>query len=56
MNLSRIIPRLSLALFVMLTVSCDAIGWSIVDWKIAHDFPEVKRITPTQLAAWLNDA
>jgi rhodanese-related sulfurtransferase len=39
----------------MLTVSCHAIGWSIVDWKIAHDFPEVTRITPAELAAWLQD-
>lgn len=55
MNLSRFVLLLGLALFVMLAVSCHAIGWSIVDWKIAHDFPEVKRITPAELAAWLQD-
>lgn len=55
MNVSRFLRRLGLALFVMFTVSCHAIGWSIVDWKIAHDFPEVKRITPEELAAWLPD-
>jgi rhodanese-related sulfurtransferase len=52
---SRILPFLGLALFVLLAVSCHIAGWSIVDWKIAHDFPEVKRITPAELAAWLQD-
>jgi rhodanese-related sulfurtransferase len=56
MNPSRLIPLLGLVLFVMLTVSYRAIGWSIVDWKIAHDFPQVKRITPAELSAWLQDA
>ena len=56
MIFSRFPPLLSLALFVMLAASCHAIGWSIVDWKIAHDFPQVKRITPAELAAWLQDA
>ena len=56
MIFSRCFPLLGLALFVLLAVSCHAIGWSIVDWKIAHDFPQVKRITPAELAAWLQDA
>ena len=56
MRFSRFPPLLGLALFVMLAVSCRAIGWSIVDWKIAHDFPQVKRITAVELAAWLQDA
>ncbi len=55
MSSARLLPLLGLALFVMLTLSCHALGWSIVDWKIAHDFPEVKRITPAELAAWLQD-
>jgi rhodanese-related sulfurtransferase len=55
MNPSRLIPLLGLLLFVMLTFSCHAIGWSIVDWKMAHDFPDVKRITPAELAVWLQD-
>jgi len=52
---ARVLSLFGLALFVMLALSCHAIGWSIVDWKIAHDFPEVKRITPAELAAWLQD-
>ena len=53
---SRFLPLLGLTLFVIVAVSCQAIGWSIVDWKIAHDFPQVKRISPADLAAWLQDA
>lgn len=56
MNPSRLVPLLGLALFVMLAVSCRGISWSIVDWKIAHDFPQVKRITPSEVAAWLDDS
>jgi len=56
LSLSRFLPFLGLALFVWLAVSCHAVGWSIVDWKIAHDFPEVKRITPAELATWLRDS
>ena len=55
MSPSRFLPLLGLAFFVLLAVSCHAIGWSIVDWKIAHDFPQVKRITPAELEAWLQD-
>lgn len=57
MSFARFTTLLVLGLFVMLAVACrGGIGWSIVDWKIAHDFPEVKRITPPELAAWLQDA
>ncbi len=56
MILSRFLPLLGLVLFVILVISCQTIGWSIVDWKIAHDFPHVKRVTPAELAVWLQDA
>ena len=36
-------------------VSSHAIGWALVNAKIRHDFPEVKRITTAELAAWLGD-
>ena len=29
--------------------------WSIVNWKVRHDFPELRRIEPKELADWLND-
>lgn len=55
MNPSRIIPLLALAFFAIFAVSGHALGWAAVDWKIAHDFPRVKRISPPELAAWLDD-
>jgi len=33
-----------------------AIGWSLINAKIRHDFPDVKRIQTSELAAWLNDS
>jgi rhodanese-related sulfurtransferase len=30
-------------------------GWTLVNAKIPQDFPEVKRITTAELAAWLED-
>ena len=32
-----------------------AIGWSLVNAKIRHDFPSVRRITTAELAEWIND-
>lgn len=55
MKFTRLLSLFALALFVMLMVSCHGSGWSLVDWKIKHDFPEVERITPTELAVWLQD-
>lgn len=55
-DFSRLLPLFGLALFVLLAVFWRAIGWSIVDWKIARDFPQVKQITPAELAAWLQDS
>lgn len=33
----------------------QGIRWSLVNWKVRHDFPTVRRITPNELSAWLND-
>ncbi len=38
-----------------LTTTSHAIGWTLVNAKVRSDFPEVKRITTAELAAWLND-
>lgn len=35
--------------------SSHAIGWSLVNAKIRHDFPGVRRITTVELAEWIND-
>ena len=35
--------------------SSHALGWGLVNAKIRHDFPEVKRISTAELAAWLAD-
>src|SRR3954466_14812679 len=32
-----------------------AFGWLLIDAKIRHDFPDVKRITTAELARWLDD-
>ncbi len=33
----------------------QGIEWTLVNWKVRHDFPSVSRINPKQLADWLND-
>jgi rhodanese-related sulfurtransferase len=30
--------------------------WAIVNWKVRHDFPGLRRIEPKQLADWLRDS
>ena len=34
----------------------DNIGWSLIEGKIRKEFPEVQRITTSELADWLNDS
>ena len=41
--------------FCAIATSGYGIGWALVNSKIRRDFPEVKRITTTELAAWLSD-
>jgi rhodanese-related sulfurtransferase len=36
-------------------VSCRWLRWATVDAKIRHDFPQVRRITTAELAAWVHD-
>lgn len=39
------------------TLACgQGIGWSVVNWKVRHDFPGVRRIDTKEVAAWLNDS
>jgi rhodanese-related sulfurtransferase len=39
----------------VLATSGYGLGWSLVNAKIRHEFPDVKRISTTELAAWLSD-
>ncbi len=53
-------PRVKIFLLLLL-LSCalpsrsQAFGWRVVNAKIRREFPDVKRITTAELAAWLND-
>ena len=40
---------------MVVATSSHGMGWSLVNAKIRHDFPNVKRITTTELSAWLSD-
>jgi rhodanese-related sulfurtransferase len=33
----------------------QSLEWTLVNWKVRHDFPHVRRINPKQLADWLAD-
>ena len=35
--------------------SGQGIGWTLVNWKVRHDFPDIRRIDPEQVANWLSD-
>lgn len=54
MNLQRTLGLGAVLLFVLAT-SGYGLGWGLVNAKIRHDFPGVKRITTAELAAWLAD-
>ena len=48
---------LGLTLFLnnVATAHAQALQWALVNWKVRHDFPDVRRIDSTELAQWLND-
>jgi rhodanese-related sulfurtransferase len=52
--MGRVFLLAAVALLAIAT-SAHAIGWSLVNAKIRHDFPAVRRITTAELAEWIND-
>lgn len=36
-------------------VQAGGAGWLLVNWKVRHDFPTVRRLGTEDVAAWLND-
>ncbi|MEP6809924.1 MAG: rhodanese-like domain-containing protein [Chthoniobacterales bacterium] len=34
----------------------QGIRWTIVNWKVRHDFPQVQGISPKEVAEWTKDA
>ena len=54
MNL-KTISFLALALLFAFAARSYGFGWSLVNAKIRSEFPNVRRITTAELAAWLND-
>ncbi len=47
----------ALVIFIALPVVIYAQGidWMLVNWKVRHDFPTVRRLTPNELGEWMND-
>jgi rhodanese-related sulfurtransferase len=47
---------IAVLLIATATVVCgQGVAWAVVNWKVRHDFPGIRRIEPRQLADWLND-
>ena len=51
----KTISILVLALLAALATRSHAFGWALVNAKIRSEFPDVRRITTAELAAWIND-
>ena len=51
----KTISLLALALLFASAMRGHAIGWALVNAKIRSEFPDVRRITTAELAAWIND-
>jgi rhodanese-related sulfurtransferase len=51
----KTIGILILALLLASATRSQAFGWAMVNAKIRSEFPDVRRITTAELAAWLND-
>jgi rhodanese-related sulfurtransferase len=46
---------MSVLVLATTAVSAEGVSWTIVNWKVRHDFPSVRRIEPNELAKWLKD-
>ena len=55
-NLVIWILVLGLGLATSAVAYCQGFKWTLVNWKVRHDFPTVQRISPKEVAAWLQDS
>lgn len=37
-------------------ISAQGVRWSLVNWKVRHDFPGVRRISPQEVEQWLKNS
>jgi rhodanese-related sulfurtransferase len=54
-NLMTGFLALGIALATAAIVSAQSLEWMLVNWKVRHDFPNVRRISPEEVAQWLKD-
>ena len=50
-----VLSTLAVLLGATASLQAQSFTWTIVNWKVRHDFPKVKRITPREVANWRND-
>ena len=55
MSSKQTVTIAALIVSALLAPSVHGFGWGLVNAKIRHDFPAVKWITTSELAAWLAD-
>ena len=51
-----IIAAFLIAIVGLTIVRAQGLEWSLIQWKVRHDFPGVSRISTTELHDWLNDS
>lgn len=54
-NLILVFLAIGIALATAAIVSAQSIEWMFVNWKVRHDFPNVRRVSPEEVAEWLKD-
>ncbi len=57
-SIPRVTIWMAIAALVLVSatvVYAQSVRWTIVNWKVRHDFPGIRRIEPQELADWLND-
>ena len=55
MRLLTVFVSIMLLLLMTTPLRAQGLKWSVVNWKIHRDFPDVPRIDAPQLAHWLRD-
>ncbi|MEP6699192.1 MAG: rhodanese-like domain-containing protein [Verrucomicrobiota bacterium] len=50
-----VVAMLGIGVATTAITQAQGIRWTIVNWKVRRDFPDVRRISPNELAGWLAD-
>ncbi len=50
-----VLARVAIGILAVNLAACGNIEWALLNYKVRHDFPSVRRVSPDEVAAWLKN-